>query len=393
MLLITSLRSTCVALAQGLGGQSSRGCGTRRGEAGVRDGGCCEGRWRDGTCQAEGYRGERMKDEGIGVQEQGMQGRTSCARVNGIWRSPLCPPQPPALPALGLGRCSHRAPCAHPRGYSATARLEQEQWAGARTSCCAHPGVAMPGGHQPQPWWPRRAVGAQRLPATLAAGAEQFRSLPRSRPCQVDSRGHILARAPCQPWPLPTACPVQHHLPSPHCCYPAVATSVPPARAAPDSGDVGVGSLHPLDPGQSQVRAPPRLGHTGWLGQESLQKAAQEGPSCLSELAGVWHRAWHRALWHSRVRVSAMAQHTAAGTGPLSPAPRCPLAPAESMTREGFSAKSAAERPRLERSRRCQPRAQHGEGWKEPCQPQCHPGVLPAPLPASAPALRHARGS
>lgn len=45
-------------------------------------------------------------------------------------------------------------------------------------------GPCLGGVTSPQPWWPQWAVGAQCLPATLAVGAEQFRSLPRTRPCQ-----------------------------------------------------------------------------------------------------------------------------------------------------------------------------------------------------------------
>lgn len=66
----------------------------------------------------------------------------------------------------------------------ATTLLEQEQWVGARTSCCAILGWPCLGDTSPQllvaPW----AVGAQHLLAVLAAGTERFQSLPRTSPCQ-----------------------------------------------------------------------------------------------------------------------------------------------------------------------------------------------------------------
>lgn len=153
------------------------------------------------------------------------------------------------------------------------------------------------------------------------------RASPTRVPASVDSRGHILARAPCQP--LAPACPVRHHLLSPHCCHPAAATRVPPAWSlpAPRSGDVGVGCLGPSGPSRSrsisdllsQIQAAPCLGGTGWLGQESLQNVAQGGPSCLLDLAGVWHNTERcgtagTSVWHGTA-------HTAAGTVPLSPPP------------------------------------------------------------------------
>lgn len=159
---------------------------------------------------------------------------------------------------------------------------------------------------------------------------------------------------PASPWPLPTACPVRQHLLSSHCHHPAAATRVTPAWAlpAPHSGHVGVGCLGPSGPraiSALRARAEPdpgtpesgghRLAGTG-RGQQSPQKVAPEGASWSSVVSGMAqrvraHRGWHRALWHSRVPVSGMAQHTAAGTGPLSP-PGSALARAESMTRRGI---------------------------------------------------------
>lgn len=212
----------------------------------------------------------------------------------------------------------------------------------------------------PTPGWPRaratgqrgpgRRVGAQRLPAAPAAGAKQLsRSFPRTRSLpaltqQDASRpGHPASPpAPAHHLPGPAASaepaplrwwqghPVQH-------CVSCVGTASPTAPSlglrvfiisAPSPGlRVFVISAPPVpapaglsghfgcrtqwaaaEPASVTVLA--GLGDTFWQGQggnssqtPTHQKVAQEGPSCLLDLALAWHgTAWHGTQsveWHT----------------------------------------------------------------------------------------------
>lgn len=186
----------------------------------------------------------------------------------------------------------------------------------------------------PTPGWPRaraighrgpgRRVGAQRLPAAPAAGAEQLsRSFPRTQSLPALSQqdaswpGHPASPpAPAHHLPGPAASaepaplrrwqghPVQH-------CVSCVGTASP---AAPSPGlRVSVISAPPVpapaglsghfgsrtqraaaEPASVTVSA--GLGDMFWQGQggnssqtPTHQKVAQEGPSCLLDLALAWH--------------------------------------------------------------------------------------------------------
>lgn len=197
-------------------------------------------------------------------------------------------------------------------------------------------------------------------------------------------------------WPGHPAspCPVRHHLSSPHCttlpwpplsllpghCQPLIlgmwllgasdpldfAGSGPSRLLEADSGSLSSGGHRLAGTGVT-----PKGGSggtllslgAGWsLAQHSMERGtAQHGTAqghCGTAGTSVWHGkahcSWHGALVPPQLRAGSSRVDDTSRDLALNP---------------------PAELPRLERGCRSQPRAQHGEGWKEPCQPQCHPGV------------------
>lgn len=206
----------------------------------------------------------------------------------------------------------------------------------------------------PQPWWPQwvLSVSRPRWQRVLSSSGAS----PACVPASVDSRGHILARAPCQPLPSPASSVelVLHH--------PAMApVSLLPGHWQPLILGVWVlGASDPLDPaglGPSRLLEPaaepdsgsPLFGGHRLAGTGVTPKGGSGGT--LLSLGAGWSLAQHstecgmaqhgtaqsmaQSTVAQQVQVSGMAQHTAAGTGPLSP-PGSALARAESMTRRGI---------------------------------------------------------
>lgn len=183
---------------------------------------------------------------------------------------------------------------------------------------------------------------------------------PTLIPARVDSRGHILARAPCQPLAPahcllspassvePTQLPPCHSHPCPSCV----------GTASPSFWGCGCWVLGPSGPSRSKILDPaaePDSGTPSGAHRLAGTGVTPKGGSCLSEPAGVWHStalsvAQHGTAW-------SVAQHTERGTEhcstagykclawhstpqlaqrPCPPLPSSALARAESMTRRGI---------------------------------------------------------
>lgn len=149
-----------------------------------------------------------------------MQARIGCARVNGIRWSLLCPPQPPALPALGLGCCSHWVPVVIQGDTLAmlchsSMAAAAKGWCQAKLLCLSWGGhtwgsPAQPGG--PSGQWVLNISWSRWQQCQAVPEPPTHPSLPVLTQGDTSWPGHPASR-----WPLPTACSVWHHLPSPPC--------------------------------------------------------------------------------------------------------------------------------------------------------------------------------
>lgn len=160
-----------------------------------------------------------MKGEGTGVQNRECSKDRLCPSE---WHSvePLVPPTASSPASPGSGMLLPLGSCGHPRGYSGYAlpQLHGSSSKGLVPGQAAVPVLGWPYlGVTSPAWWPQWAVGAQHLLATLAAVPSSSEppphpSLPVLTQGDTSWPGHPASR-----WPLPTACSVWHHLPSPPC--------------------------------------------------------------------------------------------------------------------------------------------------------------------------------